>query len=229
MLAAHRLRAGPARPRAAGHARARAAGHRCAATSAAADRRALRHPRPRHGRRGARVAVRAATSPRRRAPRPRARGRAPARRPCLPAARPRACAHAAGAGQRNRARRARPHAAAIGRAAIARAGEANKLICRDLRLSEGTVKVHVSAILRALNCPHARAGDRRACAPRRRPASSPARSSAAPSPRWRRSRESPRPTSPRARRPGALAYGSLPRTTISMLLGRRSSVARCGA
>jgi len=25
------------------------------------------------------------------------------------------------------------------------------MICRDLRLSEGTVKVHVSAILRALN------------------------------------------------------------------------------
>lgn len=30
-------------------------------------------------------------------------------------------------------------------------GKPNKLICRDLRLSEGTVKVHVSAILRALN------------------------------------------------------------------------------
>ena len=29
-------------------------------------------------------------------------------------------------------------------------GKPNKLICRDLRLSEGTVKVHVSAILRAL-------------------------------------------------------------------------------
>jgi hypothetical protein len=27
--------------------------------------------------------------------------------------------------------------------------QANKLICRDLRLSEGTVKVHVSAILKA--------------------------------------------------------------------------------
>jgi DNA-binding NarL/FixJ family response regulator len=32
----------------------------------------------------------------------------------------------------------------------------NKLICRDLRLSEGTVKVHVSAILKALNV-HSRA------------------------------------------------------------------------
>jgi DNA-binding NarL/FixJ family response regulator len=30
-------------------------------------------------------------------------------------------------------------------------GKPNKLICRDLHLSEGTVKVHVSAILRALN------------------------------------------------------------------------------
>ena len=30
-------------------------------------------------------------------------------------------------------------------------GKPNKLICRELRLSEGTVKVHVSAILRALN------------------------------------------------------------------------------
>ena len=31
-------------------------------------------------------------------------------------------------------------------------GKPNKLICRDLRLSEGTVKVHVSAILKALKC-----------------------------------------------------------------------------
>lgn len=30
-------------------------------------------------------------------------------------------------------------------------GMPNKLICRDLKLSEGTVKVHVSAILKALN------------------------------------------------------------------------------
>jgi DNA-binding NarL/FixJ family response regulator len=30
-------------------------------------------------------------------------------------------------------------------------GKPNKLICRDLTLSEGTVKVHVSAILKALN------------------------------------------------------------------------------
>ena len=30
-------------------------------------------------------------------------------------------------------------------------GKPNKLISRDLRASEGTVKVHVSAILRALN------------------------------------------------------------------------------
>ncbi|HVF63815.1 MAG TPA: response regulator transcription factor [Casimicrobiaceae bacterium] len=30
-------------------------------------------------------------------------------------------------------------------------GMPNKMICRDLNLSEGTVKVHVSAILRALN------------------------------------------------------------------------------
>jgi DNA-binding NarL/FixJ family response regulator len=30
-------------------------------------------------------------------------------------------------------------------------GNPNKLICRDLNLSEGTVKVHVSAILKALN------------------------------------------------------------------------------
>ena len=30
-------------------------------------------------------------------------------------------------------------------------GKPNKLICRDLRLSEGTVKVHISAILKALN------------------------------------------------------------------------------
>jgi len=35
-------------------------------------------------------------------------------------------------------------------------GKPNKMICRDLRLSEGTVKVHVSAILRALNV-HTRA------------------------------------------------------------------------
>ena len=35
-------------------------------------------------------------------------------------------------------------------------GKPNKLICRDLALSEGTVKVHVSAILRALNV-HTRA------------------------------------------------------------------------
>jgi DNA-binding NarL/FixJ family response regulator len=32
-------------------------------------------------------------------------------------------------------------------------GKPNKLICRDLKLSEGTVKVHISAILRALNVP----------------------------------------------------------------------------
>jgi DNA-binding NarL/FixJ family response regulator len=30
-------------------------------------------------------------------------------------------------------------------------GKPNKLICRDLKLSEGTVKVHVSAILKALH------------------------------------------------------------------------------
>jgi DNA-binding NarL/FixJ family response regulator len=30
-------------------------------------------------------------------------------------------------------------------------GKPNKLICRDLKLSEGTVKVHISAILKALN------------------------------------------------------------------------------
>jgi DNA-binding NarL/FixJ family response regulator len=30
-------------------------------------------------------------------------------------------------------------------------GKPNKMICRDLRLSEGTVKVHISAILKALN------------------------------------------------------------------------------
>ena len=30
-------------------------------------------------------------------------------------------------------------------------GKPNKLICRDLQLSEGTVKVHVSAILKALH------------------------------------------------------------------------------
>jgi DNA-binding NarL/FixJ family response regulator len=35
-------------------------------------------------------------------------------------------------------------------------GKANKVICRDLQLSEGTVKVHVSAILKALNV-HTRA------------------------------------------------------------------------
>jgi DNA-binding NarL/FixJ family response regulator len=35
-------------------------------------------------------------------------------------------------------------------------GKPNKLICRDLRLSEGTVKVHVSAILKALHV-HSRA------------------------------------------------------------------------
>ncbi len=35
-------------------------------------------------------------------------------------------------------------------------GKPNKLICRDLKLAEGTVKVHVSAILRALNV-HSRA------------------------------------------------------------------------
>jgi DNA-binding NarL/FixJ family response regulator len=35
-------------------------------------------------------------------------------------------------------------------------GNPNKLICKDLNLSEGTVKVHVSAILRALNV-HTRA------------------------------------------------------------------------
>ena len=29
-------------------------------------------------------------------------------------------------------------------------GKPNKLICRDLKLAEGTVKVHVSAILKAL-------------------------------------------------------------------------------
>jgi len=34
-------------------------------------------------------------------------------------------------------------------------GKPNKLICRDLKLSEGTVKVHVSAILKAL-CVHSR-------------------------------------------------------------------------
>ncbi len=35
-------------------------------------------------------------------------------------------------------------------------GKPNKLICRDLSLSEGTVKVHISAILKALNV-HSRA------------------------------------------------------------------------
>src|SRR5262249_23102491 len=35
-------------------------------------------------------------------------------------------------------------------------GKPNKLICRELRLSEGTVKVHVSAILKALHV-HSRA------------------------------------------------------------------------
>ena len=29
-------------------------------------------------------------------------------------------------------------------------GKPNKLICRDLNLAEGTVKIHVTAILRAL-------------------------------------------------------------------------------
>jgi DNA-binding NarL/FixJ family response regulator len=30
-------------------------------------------------------------------------------------------------------------------------GKPNKVICRELRLAEGTVKIHVAAILRALN------------------------------------------------------------------------------
>jgi DNA-binding NarL/FixJ family response regulator len=30
-------------------------------------------------------------------------------------------------------------------------GKSNKLICRELNLAEGTVKIHVSAILKALN------------------------------------------------------------------------------
>jgi DNA-binding NarL/FixJ family response regulator len=30
-------------------------------------------------------------------------------------------------------------------------GKPNKLICRDLRLAEGTVKIHITAILKALN------------------------------------------------------------------------------
>ena len=30
-------------------------------------------------------------------------------------------------------------------------GKPNKLICRDLNLAEGTVKIHVTAILKALN------------------------------------------------------------------------------
>ena len=37
-------------------------------------------------------------------------------------------------------------------------GKPNKLICRDLKLSEGTVKVHVSAILKATQRALARAG-----------------------------------------------------------------------
>ena len=45
-------------------------------------------------------------------------------------------------------------------------GKPNKLICRDLRLSEGTVKVHVSAILKALNVHSAHAGGGRASARR---------------------------------------------------------------
>ena len=45
-------------------------------------------------------------------------------------------------------------------------GKPNKLICRDLTLSEGTVKVHVSAILKALRVHSRTRGDRRARAPR---------------------------------------------------------------
>lgn len=33
-------------------------------------------------------------------------------------------------------------------------GKPNKLICRELKLAEGTVKIHVAAILRALNVPN---------------------------------------------------------------------------
>ena len=45
-------------------------------------------------------------------------------------------------------------------------GKPNKVICRDLRLSEGTVKVHVSAILKALNVHSRTQADRRARAAR---------------------------------------------------------------
>ena len=104
-------------------------------------------------------------------------------------------------------------------------GKPNKMICRDLRLSEGTVKVHVSAILKALNV-HSRSQVIVELARRGISVDTPARAQLA---RLLLRLRSVGVTSPAALAPALLAraradqvaqlYAGWHRTSLSMLLG----------
>ena len=102
-------------------------------------------------------------------------------------------------------------------------GKPNKLICRDLRLSEGTVKVHVSAILKALNV-HSRSQVIVELARRGIDVDAPAVRELARRARSKRPRDAAAALAPallaRARADQvALLYAGWHRTSLSMLLG----------